>query len=114
MENEPPISNCCAVHNIPECETFVIDAAGHQNELTIPVAELDEVHRPLVASLVSLAQEYGRLIVLLAGPSGTGKTTLAALWKQLASVGQRIDSWTVLPMDGFHMPHRRLRENNHG
>lgn len=42
----------------------------------------------------------GRLIVLLAGPPGAGKSTLCALWEQLA----REAGWQLqgLAMDGFH------------
>ncbi|MCP4903220.1 MAG: hypothetical protein GY906_40175 [bacterium] len=89
-------------------EIFRIDAAGHVDDVRFGVSEMDGVHRPLVTHLLRLARDRKRLIVLLAGPSGTGKTTLAALWTQLAADRECAPPWTVLPMDGFHLPHREL------
>ncbi len=89
---------------------FLIDAAGYVDELKFAASEVEEVHHPLVASLSLLAHDHERLIVLLAGPSGTGKTTLASLWAQLASTSKSNTPWCVLPMDGFHLPHKILQE----
>ena len=91
-------------------QSFTLDAAGYVDELSFAKSELDEVHLPIVASLFQLAQKYRRLIVLLTGPSGTGKTTLAALWGQLAAGRKQAPSFCVLPMDGFHLPHKTLEE----
>ncbi|MFT5127123.1 MAG: pantothenate kinase [Rhodothermales bacterium] len=68
------------------------------------------MHRPLLAKLHSrqIAAAGGRLIVLLAGPPGAGKSTLCALWTQLA----RDAGWALqgLPMDGFHFSNAELAQ----
>jgi putative kinase len=75
--------------------------------VTIPVAEFAAVHDPLLAHFRRQQQaKGGRLIVLLAGPPGAGKSTLCALWEQLA----RESGWALqgLAMDGFHLPNAIL------
>lgn len=88
--------------------TYTVNAAGFANTITFSEAELDAVHRPLTATVSRLTQAHQRPIVFLAGPSGTGKTTLAAFWRQLAADMSIRPPWTVLSMDGFHLPHRTL------
>lgn len=91
-----------------ESRTFVLEAAGFTNEITISTAELERVHRPLVVTILDLAVERLRPIVFLAGPSGTGKTTIAALWKHFALEENPQLEFAVLPMDGFHLRHEEL------
>lgn len=96
------------MRNPEESKAFRIDAAGFADTITVPESELNEVHRPLVASITRSAEQHRRSIVVLAGPSGTGKTTLAAVWRQIAVSLGKGPPWTILPMDGFHLPHRTL------
>lgn len=88
--------------------TFTVNAAGFANTITLSETELGDVHRPLTAMVSHLTDTHQRPIVFLAGPSGTGKTTLAAIWRQLATDMDIRHPWTVLSMDGFHLPHRTL------
>ena len=54
----------------------------------------------------------GRLIVFLAGPPGSGKTALTALWEDLTKQGIIDVPLQPLPMDGFHYPNDFLDQKN--
>jgi pantothenate kinase len=86
---------------------FTLDNSGFTNEITVPDAEIAAVHRPLLLRFAASARD-GRAIVLLAGPPGSGKSVLAALWQRLAD--QDGLSLVAVSMDGFHFPNRYLAE----
>jgi pantothenate kinase len=50
----------------------------------------------------------GRYIVFIAGPPGSGKTTLGVLWETLAHEYDLPVAVQTLPMDGFHFPNAEL------
>ena len=84
-----------------DLEPFDLDVAGFPTRLELPLEQLERVHLPLLRDLAATSPADGRLLVLLAGPVGTGKSTLAALWQQLAArLGLELQA---LPMDGFHL-----------
>lgn len=78
---------------------------------------------PLVARAAALAGGHRRAVLAIAGPPGAGKSTLAA---RLAAAlrgpdeaaptvaprgpDEAASTVALLPMDGFHLPNRRLRE----
>ena len=51
----------------------------------------------------------GRLIVFLAAPPATGKSTLAAFLQQLAGEMEDLPPVQALGMDGFHYPQAYIR-----
>ena len=60
----------------------------------------------LAAEVLALLQDRDRVVVGLAGPPGTGKSTVAAaLVEHLRAAGT--DS-VLVPMDGFHLDQREL------
>jgi pantothenate kinase len=71
----------------------VPDALTDRAALALVVAELDE----------RLERAPGRLIVGIAGPPGTGKSTFAR--RLLGAIGVCA---ALLPMDGFHLSNRQL------
>ena len=84
---------------------------GEQSRLAVHTVELETVHLPLLRDLEGKWREHrGRFVVLLGGPPGSGKTTLAGLWEQLARQGRISVPVQSLPMDGFHYPNRVLDE----
>lgn len=82
---------------------------GRKSRITVADDDLETVFLPVLRELErQWRRRRGRFIVFLSGPPGSGKTTLAALWEQLAREG-RIDApLQALPMDGFHYPNRVL------
>lgn len=89
--------------------SFALDLAGQDWEIQIARDELEEVHLPLLQRFArESASSSGRCLVLLAGPPGSGKTTLGALWEGLAETHAPGLSIRTLPMDGFHYPNRVL------
>jgi pantothenate kinase len=89
--------------------SFSLDLAGQHWEIQIDRDELEEVHLPLLQRFArESASRPERCLVLLAGPPGSGKTTLGALWESLAHTYAPDLSIQTLPMDGFHYPNRVL------
>lgn len=69
---------------------------------------VEEILRPLLLRWQKMQRETGeRLIVLLAAPPGTGKSTLAAFLQELAKE-MRIDGFQAIGMDGFHYPQQYI------
>ena len=64
----------------------------------------------LVASILSAPQQGQRRIVAIAGPPGSGKSTIAKALVPL--VGQAGAIAQVVPMDGFHLDNSILLERN--
>ena len=88
----------------PSAEAFTLDLAGFRTCISVARRELEGLHLPLLAELGSRLKRSDRIIVLLAGPPGSGKMTLAALWEELG----RSVPVQALPMDGFHLPNVEL------
>lgn len=88
-----------------------LNLAGQQTNVVFNQAEIETLHVPLLAELANLQKKQtGRLIVFLAGPPGSGKTTITALWETLAKQGRIDVPLQVLPLDGFHFPNEYLDE----
>ena len=65
-------------------------------------ATVNEILRPLLLRWQKMQRDKGeRLIILLAAPPGTGKSTLAAFLQQLAEE-MGIAGFQAVGMDGFH------------
>ncbi|AYM90478.1 nucleoside/nucleotide kinase family protein [Serratia sp. T13T92] len=83
------------------------------NGLTIDAFFTDEevelVHLPLLRLLAQKQQQKGgRLVVFLAAPPGSGKSTLTAFWQHLSAQHDELPALQTLPMDGFHRPNSWL------
>lgn len=75
--------------------------------------EITILHKPLLKRLAEKQKALQRrMIVFLAAPPGTGKSTLVAFWEYLASRETDLPAIQALPMDGFHHYNNFLAENN--
>jgi pantothenate kinase len=89
--------------------TFTLDLAGQRWDVDISREELESVHLPLLKNMARKAlAKMGRYLVFLAGPPGSGKTTLGVLWERLAREHDFHIAVQTLPMDGFHFPNAQL------
>lgn len=88
---------------------FTLNLAGQQWEVKLPESEVNEIHLPLLQQIRrNMEAKPGRYLVLLAGPPGSGKTTLGALWEELARRHSLQIPIQTLPMDGFHLSNAAL------
>lgn len=68
----------------------------------------DLVAKRILSQIIDLQQ--GRKLIALAGPPGTGKSTVAAsLSTHLRNAGRSVE---IMPMDGFHLDNRLLEQRN--
>ena len=82
---------------------------GRSRRLAVDAPALEAVHGPVLEDLSrQWRRRGGRFVVFLSGPPGSGKTTLAGVWEQLARQGRVNVPLQALPMDGFHYPNHVL------
>jgi hypothetical protein len=92
--------------------TFNLNLAGQEWSIEVAEDSLARVHRPLLALMNARARERGgRLLVFVAGPPGSGKTTLCALCETLAAEDPSLLPMQTLPLDGFHFTNEYLARN---
>ncbi len=85
-----------------------LNVAGFATEIDISSDDLAQIYQP-VLDAVEISQDHqGRRVFFLAGPPGSGKSTIAAILQALAKELHRKEI-TILPMDGFHFPNDYLK-----
>lgn len=88
---------------------YSLDVAGLPVNITVTRKELKEVHERLLLGMMRAAElRSGRYVVLLAGPCGSGKSVLAALWERIAADVNPSFQFQVLPEDAFHYSNNYL------
>jgi pantothenate kinase len=91
------------------CISFTLNLAEQHWDVNVSRKELETVHLPLLKDMTrKAAVKTGRYVVFIAGPPGSGKTTIGALWETLARAHDLHMSVQTLPMDGFHFPNAEL------
>jgi sugar/nucleoside kinase (ribokinase family)/pantothenate kinase len=90
-----------------------LNLAGEETDLAFRQEEIEILHIPLIKEMALMQKKLGgRLIVFLAGPPGSGKTAITALWEDLTKKGIIDVPLQPLPMDGFHYPNDFLDQKN--
>lgn len=88
---------------------FHLDLAGQEWSIEVTTDSLAQVHRPLLDLMNARARDRGgRFVVFLAGPPGSGKTTLCAVWESLSAEDRLLLPMQTLPLDGFHYTNEYL------
>ena len=93
--------------------SLTLSLDGRSVQISIRQRDLERVHDPVVREMArrgSLSE--GRFVVFLAGPPGSGKTTLSALWAHRAEQLGLPVAFQALPMDGFHLPNAELEKRS--
>jgi hypothetical protein len=74
---------------------------------------VNEIFIPLLKKLTTLQNELNRrILVMLAAPPGTGKSTLAGFLEKLSAEVERISRVQAIGMDGFHRRQEYLVSHN--
>lgn len=90
---------------------FSLNVSGHTSSVELSRSQIEQVYLPLLRRLASGCMSNGpRYIILLAGPPGSGKSTVASLLEAMAPYCSPGILLQNLPMDGFHYPNCVLRE----
>lgn len=91
--------------------TLIIN--GLETQACFKEQEVEALHKPLLKQLAAKQKQLQRrLVVFLAAPPGTGKSTLVAFWEYLSSLDPALPAIQALPMDGFHHYNEYLLANN--
>jgi pantothenate kinase len=80
-----------------------VNVAGFEDQFDIS----EEKYRPVLDLLAAMEESGRRKIAFLAGPPGSGKSTVAAIIQAIFK-----KPITVLPMDGFHFPNAYLKTHS--
>lgn len=90
-----------------------LEVNGFKMEASYTDKEVEQIFQPLLKKLTQKRQDKGsRLVVYLAAPPGTGKTTLSLFLEKIYQESQSPFTFQSISLDGYH--HRReYLLNNH-
>lgn len=84
-------------------ENFTVEINGIEVNAKYTEDNIDQIFIPLLEMLTKMQQEkQRRILVMLAAPPGTGKSTLCEYLKYLSNNKEGIYPIQVIGMDGFH------------
>ncbi len=87
---------------------FLLELSGQKWEVFVAPTEISEVHLSFLRQVFDRRKAKStRFIIFLAGPPGSGKSTIGCLWR-LLSLEEMGRSLLVLPLDGFHFSNSYL------
>lgn len=84
-------------------EQFQININGIDVDATFTEDNINHIFLPLLKRLTDMQKDAGRrILVMLAAPPGTGKSTLCEYLKVLSEQNEDITPVQIIGMDGFH------------
>lgn len=76
---------------------------GIETKAVFSEENINEIFLPLLRKLKKMSDEKGeRILIMLAAPPGSGKSTLVEFLKHLSKSQEDLDEIDVVGMDGFH------------
>ena len=89
---------------------YSVEINGIQVDATYSEGAVKEIFLPLLRKLTKIQKEKKRrILVLLAAPPGTGKSTLCSFLEKLSSEYDDITNVQAIGMDGFHRRQEYLK-----
>lgn len=80
-----------------------LTVSGFQDDFTLDDKDIERIHLAILRKISSLMKNSGeRIVILLAGPPGSGKSTIAAFWELLSARDTSLKKLQCLSIDGFH------------
>ena len=70
----------------------------------------DKIARVILENISSLKPKENRVLIAIAGPPGSGKSTVGELLTDL--MNKNLMTTSLVPMDGFHMDNKTLERKN--
>ena len=70
----------------------------------------NQMAREILENISSLKPKENRVLIAIAGPPGSGKSTVGELLTDL--MNKNLMKTSLIPMDGFHMENKTLEKNN--
>lgn len=70
----------------------------------------DQMARVILENISSLKPKENRVLIAIAGPPGSGKSTVGELLTDL--MNKNLMKTSLVPMDGFHMDNKTLEKSN--
>lgn len=91
---------------------YSVEINGIQVDASYSESAVNGIFLPLLRKLTQIQEEKNkRILVLLAAPPGTGKSTLCSFLEKLSSEYDDITNVQAIGMDGFHRRHDYLKSH---
>jgi len=88
------------------CNPLFLDQT--ETRLEVDRAQVEDFYHPLAVRLLAMQAPAARLLVGVAGPPGSGKTTFATILVQVINAESGAEAAVTVGLDGWHYPNDYL------